>query len=209
LAALASLLGCLGGIAHADASRAREHYQRGTTLFDLTKYREAAAEYEAAYQEKPDAALLFNIAQAYRLAGDNEKAIRFYKTYLHRIPTSENRSEVQSRIDELQGAIDQQKKAQQGPPEGTLRPEESKPAPAMPTPPSPQQTTSQPTAELAATAPPPEHKPVYKKWWLWTIVAVVVVGVGVGIAVGITETSGSTFNANVGTFGPGALTVRY
>jgi hypothetical protein len=36
-----------------------------------------------------------------------------------------------------------------------------------------------------------------------------VVGVGVGIAVGITETSGSTFNANVGTFGPGALTVRY
>jgi hypothetical protein len=46
----------------------------------------------------------------------------------------------------------------------------------------------------AATPPPApaEGQPVYKKWWLWTIVggvAVVAVGVGVGVAYGSQTTS--------------------
>lgn len=48
---------------------AREHYRRGTNAFNLGHYLEAVKEYEAAYQLKEDPALLFNIAQAYRLAG--------------------------------------------------------------------------------------------------------------------------------------------
>jgi len=38
-------------------------------------------------------------------------------------------------------------------------------------------------------APPPEPKPIYKKWWFWTGVAVVGVAGGVGIYEG-TKTSG-------------------
>ena len=33
-----------------DVSVAREHYQRGTKLYDLQRYEEAAKEYEAAYE---------------------------------------------------------------------------------------------------------------------------------------------------------------
>jgi hypothetical protein len=41
-------------------------------------------------------------------------------------------------------------------------------------------------ADLSATAAgPPKKTPVYKKWWLWTIVGVAVVGVTVGLAVGL------------------------
>jgi hypothetical protein len=38
---------------------------------------------------------------------------------------------------------------------------------------------------------PPPRQPVYKKWWLWTIVVgVVAVGVGVGLGVGLTSSAG-------------------
>jgi len=103
---------------------AREHFNKGTTLFDLARYREAAAEYEAAYEARNDPALLFNIAQTYRLAGDNTKAIAFYRSYLHRMPRASNRGEVEAKIAELQKAADEQERAKQGPPEGTLKPAE-------------------------------------------------------------------------------------
>src|SRR3954462_12251311 len=98
---LVGLLLALGQPAWADAARAKEHFQRGTTLFDLGKYREAATEYEKAYEEKSDPALLFNIARAYRLAGEAETAIRFYRTFLNRVPRTPNRAVVESRIEEM------------------------------------------------------------------------------------------------------------
>jgi hypothetical protein len=42
----------------------------------------------------------------------------------------------------------------------------------------------------------PGPVPLYKKWWLWTVVGAVAVGVGVGLGVGLTQTrSESTLNA--------------
>ena len=58
-----------------ETSAAREHAQKGKAFMDLGKYSEAAAEYEAAYAAKPDPALLLNLAQAYRLAGNADKAL--------------------------------------------------------------------------------------------------------------------------------------
>lgn len=34
----------------------------------------------------------------------------------------------------------------------------------------------------------PEHKPVYKKWWPWTIAAAVIIGAAVGVGVGAART---------------------
>jgi tetratricopeptide (TPR) repeat protein len=61
---------------------AREHYHRGTVAFNLGHYEEAAGEYEEAYRLKDDPALLYNIAQARRLAGNRREALRSYKTFL-------------------------------------------------------------------------------------------------------------------------------
>jgi tetratricopeptide (TPR) repeat protein len=97
----------LATVAHAadNIAAAREHFKRGTRAYDLGQYQDAIREYEAAYHAKDDPALLFNIAQAYRLAGDLTNAIRSYRSFLRRVPTTENRAEVEQRIEELQKAI--------------------------------------------------------------------------------------------------------
>jgi len=45
---------------------------------------------------------------------------------------------------------------------------------------------------VSATAPP-KKTPVYKKWWLWTIVGAVAVGAGVGLGVGLTTQTNRTY----------------
>ena len=166
--------------AHADASAdARAHYEEGTKLYDLGRYQEAAHEYEEAFRLHPDPALLFNIGQAYRQAGDDEAAARAYRGFLRRFPDYEKRSEVEGYIQQLQQRIDDKRKAdeleqqqeKQAQEERQRREEQE------------QHERAQPPAPVAApvvvAAPAPrEHVPVYKKWWLWTIVGVVVVGGG-------------------------------
>jgi tetratricopeptide (TPR) repeat protein len=125
---------CAQAAAADDATqRAREHYQRGTKLYDLQRYVEAAHEYEQAYELKDEPALLFNIGQAYRLGGDVQRAIGAYRSYLRRVPDSPNREPTLALIEDLKKALETQKK----PPTGTLpgdgkAADESRPAVAQP-----------------------------------------------------------------------------
>jgi tetratricopeptide (TPR) repeat protein len=155
LAALAA-----GRPAHADATaQAREHYHLGTKLFDLRRYQEAAREYEAAYEAREDPALLFNIAQAYRLAGDYAAAVASFRSYLRRLPRAANRPEVEARIREMQDVLVQQRKTESSPPDGTLTPTTIKPveAPAHASEP----VAAEPRKPVAApeAAPSPETSP--------------------------------------------------
>lgn len=77
---------------------AKEHYNRGTSYYDLQRYDEAAKEFEAAYQLKNDPAFLFNLAQSYRMAGNHERAATFYKTYLRYVPKAPNRADIEEKI---------------------------------------------------------------------------------------------------------------
>src|SRR4051812_27371990 len=107
--------------AHADdLADAKAHYQRGTKLYDLQRYLEAAKEYEAAFELKDEPALLFNIGQAYRFGGENQKAAGAFRSYLRRLPHAANRVEVEARIADLQRLSDEQKKSQDAPPRDTL-----------------------------------------------------------------------------------------
>ena len=62
----------------------------------------------------------------------------------------------------------------------------------------------------AATAPSvvaaPAKKPLYKRWWLWTVVGVAAAGVAVGVGVGVALSQ--RFSPDLGSFGP-SLTMRY
>jgi len=139
-----------------DLNAAREHYRKGSTYFDLQKYIDAAHEYELAYEAKEDPALLFNIAQAYRLGGESAKALGAYKSFLRKVPTARNREEVATRINELQHIVDQQKHSAEAPPMGTL-PADIKNEPSRgetpPTTPPAGTTTTTPTPEATATPP--------------------------------------------------------
>src|SRR5688572_9411424 len=91
-----------------DSAVAKRHFIEATKAFRLGEFSRAVEEYRAAYNAKPEAPILYNIAQAYRLAGNLQQALFFYRSYLHSLPNAENRDEVTGRI----AAIDEQLKAE-------------------------------------------------------------------------------------------------
>jgi tetratricopeptide (TPR) repeat protein len=168
----------LARIAGADAvSAAKEHYARGSTLFDLGRFDDAAKEFEAAYEAKNDPALLFNIGQSYRSAGNYSKALVAYRAYLRRTPNAPNRRQVESNIAELQDLVDKQKSAGARPPEGTLPPGQEPQEQPTATPPAPAPTPPAPT--------PPPPPPARKHSIGFLVGGAVLLAAGVaGIAVG-------------------------
>jgi len=161
--ALALAIGCLAGIlllpgvARAeDTAAAREHYQKGTAFYDLGRYQDAAKEFEAAYEAKNDPALLYNLAQSHRLAGNTEQALHFYRTYLRRVPKAANRSEIEERIMALEKLLDV-KKGTQIPPNQTIPPAATGTPPTVdtpPAPPAPPVSTPPPITPLPPAQPP-------------------------------------------------------
>jgi hypothetical protein len=132
-----------------DTERAKELFQQGTTLFNVGEFDKAIEAWQQGYKEKPDPGFLWNIGQAYRLKGDNQKAIFFYRGYLRNSPKAANRAEVEAKIAALQKAATETKPAT--PPV----------APAPLTPPAPSHVAS-PPATLPPRAPvaPPPRAPI-------------------------------------------------
>ena len=200
LALLLTLSVC--SVVHAQSTEdsdaeARRHYKAATGHFAVGEFSDAAAEYEAAYKLHQDSALLFNAAQARRLAGENGKALVLYKNFLHLYPSSPNIPAVREQIDKLEPIVAAEQKAKTAPPTNTVEPRNEPTTTPPVTPPTAETQTAQ-------TAPPPpsnEKPPFYKKWWFWTAIGAVVV-VAVVVPVVIIETQ-PAWN-NLPAQGPGA-----
>src|SRR5689334_23276853 len=143
---------------------AKEHYTRGTSFYDLGRYDEAIKEFEAAYELKNDPAFLYNLAQAHRQAGNHERAVHFYKTYLRYVPKPPNKADIEEKI------RTEEQLAQKGPGSSggttTPPPANTTPPPANTTPPPgntppppgrPEPAVGVPPART--TPPPPRHTP--------------------------------------------------
>ncbi len=87
---------------------ARALYQEGARLYNLGQYEEAVRAFEGAYAISGSKALLFNIAQAHRLAGPAhcERALRAYESYLREEAEAENREEIEERIGEMRRCVE-------------------------------------------------------------------------------------------------------
>jgi tetratricopeptide (TPR) repeat protein len=179
---------------HAADREARAQFQRAESSFNLGKFEEALAAYEAAYKAKPLSGFLFNIAQCQRNLGHHERALFFYRRYLALEPESPNRALVEGLIGE-----EEKKMAATEPPSPTAPAAD----PAV-TPPAPPAAAPSPTpAAPAAVSPPPPDlnapapsatsspmmiadaprmtpvetsPPIYRRWWFWTAVGAVVAG---------------------------------
>jgi len=167
-----------------DKAKAKQLYSTGVTEFNLGHYAEAAKIYEEAYRVLPDPVLLFNAAQAHRLAGHKEEALKLYASYLHNYgERAPNADEVQRHIGNLQKAIEDERAAARAREEAKERREAEERAAAAAAAAAQRQQAAQLTA-----APPPPEKPVYKKAWFWAVigggVAVVALGVGLGVGLG-------------------------
>jgi tetratricopeptide (TPR) repeat protein len=84
---------------------ARAHYERGRAHHERHEYEQAIREYLLAYELQPSAGLLFNIAQAYLLAGDRERALEHYRAYLREEPEGEVADLARQRIEAIEGEI--------------------------------------------------------------------------------------------------------
>jgi tetratricopeptide (TPR) repeat protein len=151
-----------GAALGADHDSAREHYLKGTRAYDLGLYDEAIAEYMAAYRIKDDPALLFNLGQAHRLANHPAEALRFYKTYLAKLPAAPNRAEVEAKMAEMSRQLESQKQ-----PAPTTVPAKAAEAPppvappveAGPAGPPPAVAPAAPSAPVVVAAPAPGEPP--------------------------------------------------
>jgi Tetratricopeptide repeat len=135
---------------------ARPHYDKGASEYNLGHFAEAISEFEKAYEQDPAPILLFNIAQAHRQSGNNERAAFFYRRYLEQEPNAANRTEVEKRIKDLEGVIQQQNDVKRRPPtEVTDQDQRSGTAPPPATPGNlPPPATGSRGAETPAPPPP-------------------------------------------------------
>jgi tetratricopeptide (TPR) repeat protein len=111
-------------------ARARGHYDRGLTLYNLSKWDDAIDEFKKAYELSKAPGLIFNIAQAYRLKGDAAQALKSYRSYLRLDPSAPNRGEVEKRIAELEQTLKDQEKATAKPAPAPAPAPQPAPAPA-------------------------------------------------------------------------------
>jgi tetratricopeptide (TPR) repeat protein len=101
--AVAASLVAAPGFAAEPSTEARRLYAEGKAEYAQGHYVEAVALFERSYALFESPALLFNMAQAHRLAGPEHcaDALALYKSYLLSQPDAENRREVEERIQEL------------------------------------------------------------------------------------------------------------
>ncbi len=142
------------------------HYDKATRAYDVGKYQEAIEEYQKAYEIGGDAAMIYNIAQAYRLSDQLTEAIRFYRRYLQRSPNAPNREIVERRIAELEKVVDERKKAgaplvPMAPYSAPLPPVTATPGPVAPPPVAPPPVVEMPPPVAPMPAPANHSRAVH------------------------------------------------
>jgi hypothetical protein len=149
------------GKAHAqdpEANSARDLYEQGVRAYEVGDFETAVAAFERAYTLSRRAALLFNVAQAERLAGPThcERALAAYQRYASEEPNASNAAEVEQRIVEMKACSDAQRSAapRAQPGQADLpRSAAAEPAkPALPPPAPPLQSRVGPFVTLGAGA---------------------------------------------------------
>lgn len=169
-----------------------QHYNQARQLSKKGDTERAIAEYQATYGLKPFPPLLFNIARLYHKSGNLRQAVLHYKWYLDSPMAGDDAQREQARryfaeaINELRT--------------DTVLPEQPMPAPLAPRQPIEQPAplpapVVSPALPAAPPAPIVEQRPVYKRWWFWTVIGVVVAGGVAGAVAGslVTKSPPSDF----------------
>jgi hypothetical protein len=138
-----------------DAQKARDLYHQGSVFFDTGQFGKAVEVWQRAYEVKQDPTFLYDIGQAYRLAGDPRKALFFYKSFLRNGPrNSQVRNDAEQKVAALQKQIAAEDRSRSGVavPPGTASPiGEPKAVAPLPQPPL--------SGAAVLSSEPPTHQP--------------------------------------------------
>jgi tetratricopeptide (TPR) repeat protein len=187
-----------GNICLADPACA-EQLSRAAEFSKNKQLPEALAAYVAAYERRPYAPILFNIARLHHRLGQPELAAQYYQRFIDAAP-----AEAAEQVEKARGHLEQAKKesaatateinpvkstAAEVKPEvkpdiktSTVEPrpgtssllEEKSPASSAPS-----------AAPLFIAAPKNDRPPFYRRNWFWGVVGGVIGGSAVGVIVGI------------------------
>jgi hypothetical protein len=123
--AVVIVVGLIGwnAVAFADEAAARKSFEAGERAYNLGEFPKAIDLFKAAYDEWPEPAILFNLAQTYRQLGNCKQAQFFYKRFLalkeqdtKKPIRPDLRTEVEKRIAELEDCLKRELASQ--PPSG-------------------------------------------------------------------------------------------
>jgi hypothetical protein len=94
----------LAGVARAadDVEQAKAHFRRGVELYKAQRWKDAAAEFEAAYRTKPHGAIRFNVAQCRERLEEWPAAYRAYADYLREVPDAKDRAAVRASMQRIE-----------------------------------------------------------------------------------------------------------
>jgi len=87
-------------------TEAERLYTEGQTAYDAKRYDEAVKAWERSYELSRLPALVFNIAQAYRLRGSCTKAVETYRKFIALDPKSGERPTAEGLIKEMEPCAD-------------------------------------------------------------------------------------------------------
>jgi len=165
-------------------------YKSGEEAYRQGKFAFAAERFEEAYRIAKFPTILYDLAQAYRRLYETEhnvdhlkKAIEAYRVFLMQAPHAKQHAVAQKFLAMLDvelvesqsyGARGVRERATDAPRVGPLATSPQAGAPQV-----------APVAATSVAKPLAQKQPVYKKWWLWTIVGVGAAAVAVGAGVGV------------------------
>ena len=86
-------------------AEARARFKKGSDLYRQARYREAIAEFQAAYRLRPHGVLHFNVAQCHEKLGDIPAALASYHDYLREVPGAEDRADVERAVSSLESRL--------------------------------------------------------------------------------------------------------
>ena len=89
-----------------DRVAAKQAYEEALRAFNLGHWEDAVAGFERSYTLSGDAALLFNVAQAQRQAGNVKGAIVAYKAFLREKPETPHREMIEAKLRDLEGGAE-------------------------------------------------------------------------------------------------------
>jgi Tetratricopeptide repeat len=141
--------------------RAQAEFTEGVRLYALGQVRQGLAKFRAAYQVLPSTGYRYHIAQCHRKLKEWKQAVFYYEGYLRDNPGTPMASLVEAYLKECRQRVKEAELKRRG----ILNP-----------------TLGGGGAGGTGTL---KVVPLYKKWWLWTVVAVGVTALAVGLGAGL------------------------
>ncbi len=155
-------------------AQAKRQFTEGVRLYALGKVRLALARFQAAYQALASPGYRYHIAQCHRKLKEWKSAVFYYEGYLKDNPATPMAGLVEGHLKTCRQRLKEEELRRRG----ILNPNLGKGGKGG-----------------------DKVVPVYKKWWLWTLVGVGVAVLATGLGVGLTVGSSSGLKAPPTTLG--------